>query len=361
MQYQEHTNWPSPHFPEFILHHLPVGLLTVDADLRITYFNPTAEQITGYSLDDAQGRFCGDLLKGGQCRQSCPLRTVLNRSKDSVTLETTIRMKSGQTLPVRLRTAAMFDGNGHLIGALEAFSDISELKQYELERTRTLSIFAHDMKNPLLSIAGFVSRLLEGKAGDLTDRQRKYLEVVHDEAKQIQSLASDFLDVARLGREGASLAWEVVDLVEALRETSREFEQRAEAAGMTLTTDIDTGLPSMKGDRRRLRRAIGNLLDNALKYAEHGEVRLEAGPSGPDRLRISVLDQGPGLTAKDLESIFESFQRGSAAAGKEGTGLGLAAVKSIAEAHYGRLEARNRDDGGAEFTITLPRQKPVGD
>ena len=353
MEYHLRKDWPAPNFPEFILNNLPVGLLTVDAGLRITYFNPAAEQITGYRSREVLGRYCGEVLKGGQCQLNCPLRTVLTSNHESVSLETTIKPKNGRSLPVRLRTAAMFDENGRLIGALEAFSDISDLKKYEQERTRTLSIFAHDMKNPLISIAGFVNRLLDGKAGELTDRQRKYLEVILVEAVQIQALAFDFLDVARLGLDGSSLAREDVDLLKMLREAAREFEQKAEAAGLKLTANLDPGLPVIRADGRRLRRAVGNLLDNAIKYSGQGEVLLEAVFQGPAQVKISVLDQGPGLSAEDLDSIFDSFQRGSAAPGHEGTGLGLAAVKSIVEAHHGRIEAGNRENGGAKFIVTL--------
>jgi two-component system sensor histidine kinase KdpD len=93
-----------------------------------------------------------------------------------------------------------------------------------------------------------------------------------------------------------------------------------------------------------------------LKYSEHGEVRLVLGRKDSETLEIRVLDQGPGLSAEDIKTIFGTFQRGSAAHGKEGTGLGLAAVKRIAEAHYGSVYAGNRESGGAEFIITLPLQ-----
>jgi PAS domain S-box-containing protein len=350
------TKWPTPDFPEFILRHLPIGLLTVDADLRITSFNPGAEQITGYNREEVLGRYCGEVLQGGQCQRSCPLRTVLNREKESVSLETTILIKSGQTLPVRLRTAAMFNRDGKMIGALEAFSDISEIKQYERDRTQTLSIFAHDMKTPLIAISGFVGRLLEGKAGDLNDGQKKYLEVIQAEVEQITALALDFLDVARLGHEGAALVWDEVSLEDIIRDTAVEYEQKADVKGMIFKAEIEPDLPHIKGDAHRIRRAVTNLLDNALKYSEQGEVRLVLRRKDAESLEIRVLDQGPGLSEEDIKTIFDSFQRGSAAHGKEGTGLGLTAVKRIAEAHYGSVFAGNRDEGGAEFIIILPLQ-----
>jgi PAS domain S-box-containing protein len=185
MTFEANIKWPAPHFPEFVLHHLPSGLATVDANLHITYFNPSAERITGYKRAEAVGRYCGQVLQGGQCRFSCPLRTVLNREKTSVTVETTIQTKDGRTLSVNLRTAAMFDEGGALIGALESFSDISHIKKLEAERAQTLSIFAHDMKAPLISIEGFANRLIAGKAGQLNDKQKKYLNMVQTQSRQV--------------------------------------------------------------------------------------------------------------------------------------------------------------------------------
>lgn len=345
-----------PDFPKFILQHLPVGLLTVDSHLRITYFNPAAANITGWTPEEAFGKTCGDVLKGGRCEQGCPLKTVLTRRRDSTTIETTIRNKNGRIIPVRLRTAAMFDSDGRLLGALEAFSDISDLKKYEEERSQTLSLFAHDMKTPLISIDGFVKRLLENKTGELNDKQRKYLKVIKNEIDQIKSLALDFLDVARLGYEGAALAWSKVSLEDVISNAASEYESKAETLGMKLIAEIESNVPEIKGDSHRLRRAVTNLLDNALKYSGKGEVKISLHRGGLDFAEIKVMDNGPGLAPDEMESIFGSFQRGSASSGKEGTGLGLTAVKKIAEAHYGSVTACNRAEGGAEFTIILPLQ-----
>ena len=351
--------WPTLHFPEFVLHHLPVGLLTVDADLKINYFNPAAEQITGHNQEEALGRYCGEVLKGGQCQRDCPLRTVLSRNQESVTLETHIHTKQGQVVPVRLRTAAMFDRQGQLIGALEAFSDISEVKALEEERSQTLSFFAHDMKAPLISISGFAQRLLEGKAGPLSQRQERYLRVIQDESRQIQALALDFLDVARLGDVGAGLVLAPVDLDALIQGMVPEYGAKAEDKGLELSIELAPNLPQLQGDPHRLRRALANLLDNAFNYAGQGRVELGVAIQAGPLVVITVRDQGPGLTPEDLETIFAPFQRGSAARGTEGTGLGLAAVQRIAHAHHGRLEAANHPQGGAVFTLSLPGQEAL--
>ena len=347
-------NWVTPDFPEFVLDNLPMGLLTVDSDLKITFFNPAAEYITGYARAEALGQYCGEVLQGGQCQRQCPLRTVLSRRQTSVSLETNIHTKDGRAVPVRLRTAAMFNKQGELVGALEAFADISQLKGLEAERTQTLSIFAHDMKAPLIAIDGFASRLLDGKAGQVNDKQASYLRVIKDQSAQVIALVLDFLDVARLGQEGGALVKSPLDPMEVLASLEKEFQYRAESRNMTFAIRLRDGLPEISGDVHRLKRAVINLLDNAVKYSGRGEVLLQAWSDGDQSLVIEVLDQGPGLTDSDLKTIFKPFERGSAAKGQEGTGLGLAAVRLIAEAHGGSLEAGNRPEGGAYFRLILP-------
>ena len=168
-------------FYRFIIDSLPSAVLTVNADLKIIGFNPWAEKITGYSAKEALGQYCGEILQGGRCHAHCPLRTVLNGHRAVSLVETTIVNKWGETIPVRINTAGLFDDNDHLIGGVESFQDISYLKTLEREKDNLISMFAHDMKSSLTIIGGFVLRLLK-KARQIDDeKQKKYLGIIKNE------------------------------------------------------------------------------------------------------------------------------------------------------------------------------------
>lgn len=148
-------------FYRFIIDSLPVAVVAVRPDLKITSFNPWAEEMTGYSAEKAMGRYCGEILQGGMCKTDCPLRTVINRQKPIVRVESTITNKYGETIPVSMNTAGLFDNDGKLIGGLEAFQDISYLKALEREKANLISMIAHDMKSSLVIMGGVPASPLE--------------------------------------------------------------------------------------------------------------------------------------------------------------------------------------------------------
>ena len=129
-------------FYKFVIQSLPVAVVTVDSQLKITGFNPSAEGLTGYSAEEALGRYCGKILQGGMCHSECPLRRVLKNQHRIVQIETTVRSKWGETIPVRMSTAALLDEHGKLIGGSEAFQDISRLKALERAKGNLISPFA---------------------------------------------------------------------------------------------------------------------------------------------------------------------------------------------------------------------------
>ena len=107
MEHQIDGIWPDQRWPQFILNNLPVGVMTVTADLLVNYMNPMAEHLTGRGAAESLGRPCGSVLQGGLCAKQCPLRQVISREKSSIKVETTIVQKGGRIIPVSLRSAIM--------------------------------------------------------------------------------------------------------------------------------------------------------------------------------------------------------------------------------------------------------------
>lgn len=354
MDLMDELNFNKLKWYQFIIESLPIGVISVDSNLRITHINAYASELTGWSPAEAKGNFCGQVMRGSKCGKDCPLRSVLSKEKTMINLRATMNSKHGKIIPIRLRTVGLYDDEGKLLGAVEAFFDISDVVALEEERRQTLSFFAHDMKSPLMSTSVVLNRLSQGKAGPLSEKQKSYVDILQSDLVRVQSLVMDFLDVVRLRGEKTKLITASWDMAENLEQIAPAYRALAEEKGLGFTVDIASGLPALEVDGHRLTRALGNLLDNAVKYSKKGTVELKAGPAGHGWVEISICDQGPGLSQEDLESLFKPFYRGSAASGTEGTGLGLAAVKAIAEVHGGNIEALPRENGGVCFNITLP-------
>lgn len=336
-----------------VMDRLPVGVITVDTQCRVTYMNPQACEITGWDRSRARSRFCRDILRGGQCDAACPLEIVLSQVQQTVDMRSTLTNREGRTIPIRFRSVPLFDEDQNLRGAVEVFFDISHIVALEEERQRTLSFFAHDMKSPLVGAMGFMQRLLEGKAGELTSKQTEYLKVVSGELHHVQELVNDYLDVLRLDSQEVGLNLDLLDIGQFLEEIMGGYQTRARDKGLGLCLELADTLPLVMADRIRLRRALGNLVDNAVKFSSQGEVKLTCSAIGGDKIRILVCDSGPGLSEDDQVKLFTSFFRGSAGKTVEGTGLGLAAAKAIIEAHGGEIFASNRQHGGACFSVVL--------
>jgi two-component system phosphate regulon sensor histidine kinase PhoR len=344
-------------FYKFVIQSLPVAVVTVNSELEITGFNPWAEGLTGYSAEEVLGRFCGDVLQGGMCHLECPLRTVLNRKDPVVRIETTIQNKMGKTIPVRMSTAALLDEEARLIGGLEAFQDISQLKALEREKASLISTLAHDMKSPLIAIQGFVLRLLAHTTDMGEEKRDDYLEIIRKEAGKLEFLINDFLEFSRLQEGKLNLNLSSTSLGQELQELFEAYQPRASHSGIDLKLQNQENLPPIEADAARLRRVFTSLLDNALKFTEgEGTVTIVTQQTAHD-VSVTIIDEGIGIGAKDLLCIFEPFQRGEFAKETEGFGLGLAGVKTIVEAHGGRVLVESELGKGSVFKVILPKTR----
>jgi PAS domain S-box-containing protein len=345
-------------FYKFVVDSVPSGVITVDRNLRITGFNPWAERLTGYRAQEAIGSFCGEILQGGMCDTQCPLRTALTSQEPMSLVESTVRSKGGETIPVRMNVAALFDEGGNLIGGVESFQDISALKTLERERNNLISTFAHDMKSSLTIIGGFVLRLLHKTESVDAQKEKRYLEIIRKESGKLDKLISDFLEFARLQTGRLKLNFSSISLDKELMELCEAYQPKVADQGLTLELENETTLPPIMADGTQLRRVFTNLIDNAVKFSQKGGSIILAAMGDEKEIRVSVRDQGAGISAEELPRIFDAFHRGKVGAKVEGFGLGLAAVRAIVEAHGGRVLVESETGKGSTFTVILPISSP---
>lgn len=232
---------------------------------------------------------------------------------------------------------------------------ITRSRRLEAERKDMLSMLAHDMKNPLITAAGFVARLLSGKEGPLTGKQVSRLEIVDEELGLLKGMIADFLEFSRLETREHQPVREAMNLKMELYKTVEMARTEAEKKGVSLLLDIPEDIPdTITADAMLITRATTNLLDNAIKYSPRGgtvEIRLaEKGP----HILIKVIDTGIGIPEAHLPHVFDLFYRVNRDA--KGSGLGLSIVKKIAEAHGGSIEVESASGKGSTFTLVLPKK-----
>lgn len=234
---------------------------------------------------------------------------------------------------------------------IESYETLDRLK------SRFIRSATHDLKNPLNLIRGCISILKTMDYETFTDQGQQYVEYIDQGARQMQSLITDILDLAKL-KTGTSLSPEPVSLEPFIVDTMAAFEVIAYDKRITLTAKFPDEEIIVQIDREQMRRALDNLLSNALKYtAEQGHVVIRMSKDETaGTVHISVRDNGQGIAEEDLDRIFDEFYRIDTPQNRqiEGTGLGLSIVKMIIEQHNGSIEVESGVDEGSDFRIVLP-------
>jgi len=269
--------------------------------------------------------------------------------------------------------------SGSVVGIIGISRDVSKLKEAEaalehardaaLETARIKSEFlanmSHEIRTPMNAITGMTDLLLDTP---LDEEQREFVDTIRSSTETLLAIINDILDFSKI--EAGKLSFETLDfdLREVIEETTEMLAQRAQSKGVELLSTIDDDVPTkLRGDARRVRQVLSNLVANAVKFTERGEVviraqRLEEA-NGRVKLRISVKDTGIGLSEKTLPLIFQAFTQadGSTTRKYGGTGLGLAISKQLVEVMHGKIGVESELGRGSTFWFDLEFEKQAAD
>jgi two-component system, OmpR family, phosphate regulon sensor histidine kinase PhoR len=223
-----------------------------------------------------------------------------------------------------------------------------------------LSLVSHELRTPLTSIRMFIETLGEERVTDPEER-RRCLTIVNRELGRLDGLVARLIELSKIEHRHAAFERQVVKLSEIVDDALATFE--AVRVGQTVDLRVnEVPEAAVLGDRSALAHAVGNLLGNAWKYTPAEGKRIELVASvDAKHVSIAVQDNGDGVPATEQKDIFKMFHRGSAAKdrGSPGSGLGLALVRAIVEAHRGKVDLKTRGGQGARFSIVLPRHLGV--
>jgi two-component system phosphate regulon sensor histidine kinase PhoR len=242
--------------------------------------------------------------------------------------------------------------------ALRARRDIGELKRLERVRSEFLGNVSHELRTPIFSVQGYLETLIDGAVDDPSVRD-DFLHKAHHNVLRLHNLLNDLIEISRIESGEMKMSFRYFDAREYLHAIVEEMRPTAEMAGVSLDLRVrgDDGSYSAYGDRERLKQAIVNLIENAIKYNRpDGSVHVELEFRESD-LVVRVVDTGIGIPQEDIGRIFERFYRvdknRSRAVG--GSGLGLAIVKHIIEAHRSSIAVTSTPGAGTTFSFVLKR------
>jgi len=372
------------------------ALMATDPRGIITDVNKQTEALTGCTRDELIGApFKNYFTDPG--RAEAGINRVLNEGKVT-NYELTARARDGTLTVVSYNATTFHDRDRRLQGVFAAARDMTELKRFEqtlqhknieLEdasrmKSEFLANMSHELRTPLNAIIGFSEVLRDGLMGEMTDQQRGFIGDIFNSGKHLLSLINDILDLSKVEAGNMTLDLEPVQVPSLFVNSLSIIREKAASRRIHLVVDAAEDLGTIRADARKVKQIVYNLLSNAVKFAiEGGQVTIRAsgvsraevgrlagvwtGRSFPladngfaEFLKISVTDSGIGISPQGLEHLFRPFSQIDSGLARrfEGTGLGLAMVKLLANLHGGTVAVESAIGEGSCFTVWLPLRAP---
>ena len=327
------------------------GLIAIDDLGKIVLINSVMSRILGFEIREVRGRYLSDVIEDSEI-----IELLMNTLKMQRPLEAELDLGLGQSEKfLKAYTSPLIDYGQDVSGALIVLHDLTQTRMLENMRRDFVANVSHELKTPITAIRGIAETLVDDPQMELELRQ-KFMTKITDQSHRLSNLVSDLLALARLD-EREKTPKTRIELGTLIEERITSLSKVTAPEKMArLIFDKPEEPVHVFGDEEELRQAIGNLIDNGLKYTpRHGSVRTELSSTG-DQATIRIEDNGIGIPEEFLDRIFERFFRVDKARSREigGTGLGLAIVKNVCLKHDGNVEVESKDGKGTTFTITLP-------
>ena len=332
----------------------PVGVFQTDTEGRVLYTNPRWQEIAGMTLEESLGDGWTNTIAPEDRETVVREWQAFARQGQTFSLEFRFCNTRGEVRWVHARAATLRTEGGELRGYVGTVEDITERRAVDQLKDEFVSVVSHELRTPLTSIRGSLGLLASGRLGTLHEKGQRMLDIAVTNTDRLVRLINDILDIERIQSGKVAMQKQTCNAADLMTQAVEELRAMAEKAEVRLLVTPQAG--QLWADPDRIVQTLTNLLSNAIKFSRPGStVWLSAEPQ-EGHLQFAVQDQGRGIPADKLESIFGRFQQVDASDSREkgGTGLGLAICRSIVQQHGGQIWVESTLGEGSTFFVTLP-------
>ena len=352
---------------ESILEAAGDGIWGMDLEGRLTFINRSGAEMFGYTPQEVQGLQMHALVHHSHPDGSpyslgqCPIVSGLKNEEPVYVNDDVFWRKDGSSFPVEYAARPLVHG-GRITGAVVAFADVSERRRLERMKDEFISTVSHELRTPLTSLRASLGLIAGGVLEKRPEKTSQMLEIAVGNCDRLVRLVNNIVDFDRIGSGRMPLSLGNWDTLELLRRAVDAERSSAARAGLTFYVDAQSAQVWIDGEL--ILQALGNLIQNAIKFSERGgQIRLAASVTNEKEVTFEVQDHGRGILPENLQLIFDRFQQGDASDSRAagGAGLGLAICRSIIERHGGRIWVKSTPGEGSSFFFTVERSSPDGE
>ncbi|HYL60057.1 MAG TPA: PAS domain S-box protein [Candidatus Acidoferrales bacterium] len=348
------------------------AIMNVSPDARIITWNPAAEAAYGYTAEEAIGKTIELFVPPEELEQTIATTRRVVETGQPASWEQHARRRDGTPFISAVNIFPIRDAAGAVTSVAGIGRDITMLKETErqlvgareaaLEASRAksefLSSMSHEIRTPMTAILGMAELLSDG---ELNPEQRRYIEILCNNGHALLELINSILDLAKVESGRLTLEHVAFDVAEVVERAAQALAIRAHAKQLELIVNLSPDIPTaLMGDPLRLRQVLINLIGNAIKFTERGEVAVsverDPAPGNPLRLKFSVRDTGIGIAKDKLPALFAAFAQADSSTARKygGSGLGLAIVRRLVGLMRGEVAVESEPGKGSTFSFTSP-------
>lgn len=336
------------------------GVLVLDEDYNIQLINPVATNLLGFEPGLPSERHLDRLVVAAPQTLEQELASNLyryidaNRGRLSDAKPEPHRIEINKKVVLVILSSVFISPNAPA-SILVVLRDISREAELDQMKDEFVSTVSHELRTPMTSIKGYTDLLVSNKVGPLTDMQRKFVQVIKNNADRLTALVNDILDISRIDTGRVRLELSDINLKPIIEDVLASLSQQMEEKDLTISADIPESLPLVYADPARATQIMVNLVGNAIKYTRPGDSIFVRVKPLAKKLQIDVSDTGLGIAEEDIDRVFNRFFRADRdiSSPVDGTGLGLAITKMFIEMMGGEIWVESQVDVGSTFSFTL--------